>query len=118
MVTHYSLITTSTRSSSPLSPKIEPMSSTPIAQRTLGRSGMSVSAIGLGCMGMSEFYHPKQQNDEESIRVIHRYLDLGGNFLDTADMYGPCTNETLVGKAIKGRRAQVVLATKFGNVRG
>jgi aryl-alcohol dehydrogenase-like predicted oxidoreductase len=67
---------------------------------------------------MSEFYDPKQQNDEESIRVIHRYLDLGGNFLDTADMYGPFTNESLVGKAIRDRRGQVVLATKFGNVRG
>jgi aryl-alcohol dehydrogenase-like predicted oxidoreductase len=94
------------------------MSASEIAQRTLGRSGLSVSAIGLGCMGMSEFYDPKQQNDEESIRVIHRYLDLGGNFLDTADMYGPFTNEILVGKAIRERRGQVVLATKFGNVRG
>jgi aryl-alcohol dehydrogenase-like predicted oxidoreductase len=94
------------------------MSSTPIAQRALGRSGISVSAIGLGCMGMSEFYDPKNQNDEESIKVIHRYLDLGGNFLDTADMYGPFTNESLVGKAIRGRRSSVVLATKFGNVRG
>jgi len=94
------------------------MSTPEIPQRNLGRSGLTVSAIGLGCMGMSEFYHPKQQNDEESIRVVHRYLDMGGNFLDTADMYGPCTNETLIGKAIKGRRAQVVIATKFGNVRG
>jgi aryl-alcohol dehydrogenase-like predicted oxidoreductase len=87
-------------------------------ERELGKSGLKVSAIGLGCMGMSEFYDPKQQNDDESIRVIHRYLDAGGNFLDTADMYGTGRNETLVGKAIKGRRAQVVLATKFGNVRG
>lgn len=69
-------------------------------------------------MGMSEFYDPKQMNDAESIRVIHRYLDAGGNFLDTADMYGVGRNETLVGQAIAGRRADVVLATKFGNVRG
>src|ERR1700734_501450 len=87
-------------------------------EHELGKSGLKVSAIGLGCMGMSEFYDPKQQNDDESIRVIHRYLDAGGTFLDTADMYGVGRNETLVGKAIKGRRAQVVLATKFGNVRG
>ena len=69
-------------------------------------------------MGMSEFYDPKQMDDAESIRVIHRYLDAGGNFLDTADMYGVGRNEVLVGKAIAGRRGQVVLATKFGNVRG
>ncbi len=87
-------------------------------KRTLGRGGLQVSAIGLGCMGMSEFYDPKRMNDEESIRVIHRYLDAGGDFLDTADMYGVGRNEILVGKAIQGRRAQVVLATKFGNVRG
>jgi aryl-alcohol dehydrogenase-like predicted oxidoreductase len=86
-------------------------------QRELGRSGLSVSSIGLGCMGMSDFYNQKEQNDEESIRVIHRYLDLGGNFLDTADMYGPFTNEKLVGKAIRDRRSSVVLATKFANVR-
>jgi aryl-alcohol dehydrogenase-like predicted oxidoreductase len=87
-------------------------------ERMLGKSGLRVSAIGLGCMGMSEFYDPKQMIDEESIRVIHRYLDAGGNFLDTADMYGIGRNEILVGKAIAGRRKQVVLATKFGNVRG
>jgi aryl-alcohol dehydrogenase-like predicted oxidoreductase len=69
-------------------------------------------------MGMSEFYDPAQMDDGASIRVIHRYLDAGGNFLDTADMYGSGRNETLVGKAIAGRRGQVVLATKFGNVRG
>src|SRR4029077_19859674 len=86
-------------------------------ERELGTSGLKVSAIGLGCMGMSDFYDPKKQNDEESIRVIHRYLDAGGNFLDTADMYGMGRNEILVGKAIKGRRDSVVLATKFGNVR-
>jgi aryl-alcohol dehydrogenase-like predicted oxidoreductase len=87
-------------------------------QRQLGRHGLQVSEIGLGCMGMSEFYDPKQMNDDESIRVIHRYLDRGGNFLDTADMYGSGRNETLVGKAIAGRRGAVVLATKFANVRG
>ena len=69
-------------------------------------------------MGMSEFYAPGQMNDQESIRVIHRYLDAGGNFLDTADMYGSGRNEELVGRAIAGRRNAVVLATKFGNVRG
>jgi aryl-alcohol dehydrogenase-like predicted oxidoreductase len=69
-------------------------------------------------MGMSEFYAPGQMNDQESIRVIHRYLDAGGNFLDTADMYGSGRNEELVGRAIAGRREAVVLATKFGNVRG
>jgi aryl-alcohol dehydrogenase-like predicted oxidoreductase len=89
-----------------------------MTERELGSSGLKVSAIGLGCMGMSDFYDPKQQNDDESVRVIHRYLDAGGNFLDTADMYGMGRNETLVGKAIKGRRDGVVLATKFGNVRG
>jgi aryl-alcohol dehydrogenase-like predicted oxidoreductase len=86
--------------------------------RTLGKGGPTVSAIGLGCMGMSEFYDPSRMDDAESIRVIHRYLDAGGNFLDTADMYGVCRNETLVGRAIAGRRHEVVLATKFGNVRG
>jgi aryl-alcohol dehydrogenase-like predicted oxidoreductase len=89
-----------------------------MTERELGRSGLKVSAVGLGCMGMSEFYDPKQQNDAESIRVIHRYLDSGGNFLDTADVYGMGRNETLVGQAIKGRRDRVVLATKFANVRG
>src|ERR1700733_4268148 len=87
-----------------------------MTSRKLG--GLSVSALGLGCMGMSEFYDPKQMNDEESIRVIHRYLEMGGNFLDTADMYGVGRNEMLVGKAIKGQREKVVLATKFANVRG
>jgi aryl-alcohol dehydrogenase-like predicted oxidoreductase len=87
-------------------------------QRKLGKGGVGVSAIGLGCMGMSEFYDPSRMDDAESIRVIHRYLDAGGNFLDTADMYGVGRNEVLVGKAIAGRRSQVVLATKFGNVRG
>lgn len=87
-------------------------------KRTLGTSGLEVSDVGLGCMGMSEFYKPEEMNDEESIRVIHRYLDEGGNFLDTADMYGAGRNETLVGKALKGRRDQAILATKFANVRG
>jgi aryl-alcohol dehydrogenase-like predicted oxidoreductase len=84
-------------------------------KRTLGRQGLQASAIGLGCMGMSEFYGPT--DEAESIATIHRALDLGVTFLDTADMYGPFANERLVGKAIKGRRAQVVLATKFGNER-
>jgi aryl-alcohol dehydrogenase-like predicted oxidoreductase len=89
-----------------------------MTERELGRSGLKVSAVGLGCMGMSGYYDPQHLNDEESVRVIHRYLDAGGSFLDTADVYGVGHNETLVGKAIKGRRDGVVLATKFGNVWG
>jgi aryl-alcohol dehydrogenase-like predicted oxidoreductase len=94
------------------------MSQGSLTTRTLGAGGPEVSAVGLGCMGMSEFYDPKQMDDTESIRVIHRYLDAGGNFLDTADMYGSGRNEVLVGKAIAGRRDEVFLATKFANVRG
>lgn len=86
-----------------------------MTNRQLGRNGPLVSAIGLGCMGMSEFYAGR--DDEESTRTIHRALDLGVTFIDTADMYGPHTNEILVGTAIRDRRASVVLATKFGNVR-
>src|SRR5258706_1905409 len=84
-------------------------------KRTLGQS-LSVSAVGLGCMGMSEFYG--SHDDAQSIATIHRALDLGCNFLDTADMYGPFKNEELVGRAIRDRRDEVVLATKFGNLRG
>jgi len=88
-----------------------------ITQRTLGTtSPLAVSALGLGCMGMSEFYGTA--DEASGIATINRALDLGVTFLDTADMYGPFTNEQLVGKAIKGRRDEVQLATKFGNVRG
>ncbi len=84
-------------------------------KRILGKQGLQVSSLGLGCMGMSEFYG--RGDEKESIATIHRALDLGIDFLDTADMYGPFTNERLVGKAIRGRRQEVVLATKFGNER-
>jgi len=89
---------------------------TQLQKRQLGSNGPSVSAIGLGCMGMSDFYGPA--DDERSIQTIHKTLDLGINFLDTADVYGPFTNERLVGRAIRDRRDDVILATKFGNVRG
>lgn len=86
--------------------------------RALGRQGLRVSALGLGCMGMSEFYgNAADRSDAESISVIHRALDLGINFLDTSDIYGPHTNEELVGRAIHGRRNEFVVATKFGIVR-
>jgi aryl-alcohol dehydrogenase-like predicted oxidoreductase len=85
-------------------------------RRRLGRNGPELSAMGLGCMGMSEFYGPR--DDAESVATIHEALDAGINFLDTADVYGPHTNEELVGKAIASRRSEVFLATKFGIVRG
>src|SRR4051812_30309730 len=87
-----------------------------IGTRRLGTNGPEVSAIGLGCMGMSEFYG--HGSEDESIATIHHALDRGETFLDTADMYGPFKNEELVGRAIRDRRDQVFLATKFGNVRG
>src|SRR5512147_3254342 len=83
--------------------------------RKLGRHGLVVSQQGLGCMGMSEFYGPR--DDAQSIDTIHRALELGCNFLDTADMYGPYINEELVGRAIAGRRDRFVIATKFGITR-
>ena len=85
-------------------------------KRTLGSEGLEVSAQGLGCMGMSEFYGTA--DEDEAVATIHRALELGVVFLDTADMYGPFTNEKLVGRAIADRRDDVVLATKFGNQRG
>src|SRR5690242_18095585 len=88
---------------------------TTLKTRRLGTQGLVTSALGLGCMGMSAFYGPSNEN--QSIATIHRALELGVNLLDTADMYGPFTNEELVGRAIKGKRDQVLIATKFGNVR-
>ena len=86
-----------------------------IPRRTLGRDGLTVSAIGLGCMGMSDFYGPA--DDAQNLAVLNHAIDIGINFLDTADMYGVGRNEELIGKVLKTRRAEVVLATKFGNVR-
>ena len=94
---------------------------TQMQKRRLGSEGLEVSALGLGCMGMSEFYVERNdvaRTEAESIAVIHRALELGIDFLDTADMYGPFTNERLVGRAIQDRREGIVVATKFGNQRG
>jgi aryl-alcohol dehydrogenase-like predicted oxidoreductase len=87
-----------------------------VQTRVLGGQGLSTSALGLGCMGMSDFYGPR--DEAEGIATIHRALDLGVTLLDTADIYGPRTNEELVGKAVRGRRHQVAIATKFGIIRG
>lgn len=93
-------------------------SSDPFPRRRLGQQGLEVSAIGLGCMGMSDLYgDPSDRNESASIALIHHALDIGVTFLDTADMYGPYTNEELVGKALRDRRDRATIATKFGIVR-
>src|SRR5436190_9726504 len=84
--------------------------------RHISLGGLDVSRLGLGCMGMSAFYTGAGVDDAESIRTIHRALELGIAFFDTAEVYGPYTNEQLVGRALSGRRDQVILATKFGNI--
>jgi aryl-alcohol dehydrogenase-like predicted oxidoreductase len=95
--------------------RINQLQSTIMNELKLGSQGLTVSRLGLGCMGMSEFYG--SGNDDESVATIHRAIELGVNFLDTADIYGLGENERLVGRALKGKRSQVILATKFGNVR-
>src|SRR5215211_7115983 len=86
-----------------------------LSQRSLGNQGLRVSVIGLGCMGMSHSYGTAEERDErESIATLHRAIELGCTFLDTAEVYGPFTNEELLGRALRGRRDQVTLATKFG----
>src|SRR4051812_31545654 len=89
--------------------------STVLPQRKLGTEGLTVSSLGLGCMGMSQSYGaPEERDEREAIATIHRAIELGVTFFDTAEVYGPFTNEELLGRALKGRRDEVVIATKFG----